>query len=291
MMTPHEQYQCIAESLALLGGAARQEWKAAAAQAGLSPYYFQRVFRRHIGISPRQYAACLTLSDIKQRLAAGSNILDAAFDAGLSGGGRAHDLFLSMDGTTPGQFMGGAVEIDYGCAMSPFGRVFVAATARGVSLLQFVDSAGGDGDDAPLATVRKQWPHATLRADNAAAARWVARAFGNGGGSGGVGGDATPLHVRGTNFQVKVWQALLAIPPGAVASYGGLAQALLGSPRAARAVARAAAANPVAVLIPCHRLLANNGALTGYAWGVERKRRLLAAEFARHTLAEAPCES
>ena len=173
MMTPHEQYQCVAESLALLGGTARREWKAAAAQAGLSPYYFQRVFRRHIGISPRQYAACLTLSDIKQRLAAGSNILDAAFDAGLSGGGRAHDLFISMDGTTPGQFMGGAVEIDYGCVMSPFGRVFIAATARGVSLLQFVDTAAAGaaaaGAEAALAMVRKQWPHATLRADDAAA--------------------------------------------------------------------------------------------------------------------------
>lgn len=267
MMTKQEQYRCIARCLPLLAGAARDDWRQAAHAAGWTPYYFQRVFKRHIGISPQQYTACLKLADVKQRLAAGERVLGAALDAGLSGGGRAHDLFVTIDGMTPGQFAGAALTIDYGCADSPFGRVFIAATPRGVCSLQFI--ADAVSDRPAVERCRRQWRHAELREQPQIARRHAEAIF---------SAAATPLHVRGTNFQVKVWQALLAIARGQVVSYSGLARAL--GAGGARAVGSAIGANPVALLIPCHRVLGKGGQLTGYAWGLETKRALLAAEWA-----------
>ena len=263
-------YRRIARTLPLL--AERADWKDAAAAAGLSPYYFQRLFKRYVGVSPKQYTACLALSDIKQRLAAGESVLSAALAEGLSGGGRAHDLFISIDATTPGEFAGAPLSISYGLAQSPFGGVFIAATARGICLLQFVHEADRAGQCAAfVAQLKSGWEHARLRQDNRIAGQWAVRVF--------TAAD-TPLHIRGTNFQIKVWQALLSVAAGQVVSYRALAQAVTGRAASARAVAGAAAVNPVAVLIPCHRLLGADGALAGYRWGLERKRALLASEFA-----------
>lgn len=263
-------YRRIAHTLPLLDE--RLDWKSAAAAAGLSPYYFQRLFKRHVGVSPKQYTACLALADIKQRLAAGESVLAAALAEGLSGGGRAHDLFISIDAMTPGEFAGAPLCISYGLAQSPFGRIFIAATARGVCLLQFV-SETGEADQCAvfIAQLRRRWRHARLREDNRIAGKWALRVFASA---------DTPLHVCGTNFQIKVWRALLSVAAGHAVSYRALAQAVTGSGGGARAVAAAAAANPAAVLIPCHRLLRSDGELAGYRWGIRRKRTLLAAEFA-----------
>ena len=265
-------------------GEARHCWKKVAAQLGLSPFYFQRIFKRHTGVSPRRYAACVALSDMKARLAAGEDVLRAALAAGLSGGGRAHDLFVAADAVTPGEFGrgGDGLRICYGRGMSPYGEMFAAATERGVCLLRFLSAGEFDGAYERL---RHRYPAAVLRRDDARAAAMAGALFCGGGAPlPGVtplrGIMPLPLHVRGTNFQINVWRALLALPAGAVVSYRGLADAVAGGANAARAVAGAVAANPVAVLIPCHRVLAADGRLAGYAWGTEKKRALLAREFA-----------
>ena len=248
----------------------------AARAANLSPGLFQRRFKQWVGVSPRQFAAALTLAEVKKRLAAGNTILAAAWDAGLSGGSRAHDLFVGFDAATPGDFCrrGGGMHLWFGTARTFLGMVFVAGTERGISLLRFADNARSvEKNTAEFrAELVRRWPLAQMRADNKSATKTIDAIFAK--------DNKIPLAVSGTNFQVNVWRALLAIPPGCVAGYGALARAI-GCAKAVRAVGRAAAANPVAVLIPCHRLLATNGALTGYAWGLERKQALLAHEFCR----------
>lgn len=254
----------------------------AAKAARMSPGHFQRQFKRWVGVSPKQFAAALTLAQVKKRLVAGESILAASWDAGLSGGGRAHDLFVGFEAATPGEFCrrGEGLAFWFGCARTFLGEVFVAGTERGISLLRFADGARSlaDNDAAFRAELARRWPLATMHPDDNKAKEVAALMFAD---------DAEkkiPLAVVGTNFQVNVWRALLAIPPGCVAGYGALAR-VIGCGKAARAVGRAAAANPVAVLIPCHRLLASNGAIneriSGYEWGINRKRALLAREFAR----------
>jgi len=273
MHTSQQHYRQIADALPFLTGEDRLVWQNAAARAGLSPYYFQRIFKQHVGVSPKQYAAHATLSDIKQRLTAGDNVLEAALAAGLSGSGRAHDLFVSTDAATPGDFARGGcgVSVDYGVAASPYGDVFVAATHRGVCLLSFL------GDDAATNRARawkllqRRWWRATFNHDNDRAAALTADIFGNG---------VSPLDVRGTNFQINVWRALLMVPAGKTVSYSALTRAVCGNAKPVRAVAAAVGANPVSVLIPCHRVIGINSALTGYAWGLDKKRALLAREFA-----------
>lgn len=213
--------------------------------------------------------------------------MTASWDAGLSGGGRAHDLFVGFEAATPGEFCrrGEGLAFWFGMAQTFLGAVFVAGTERGVSLLRFADDALSTEDNAARFRneLAKRYPMATMHNDNKSAKRIAALMFADDATNGG-GVNKIPLAVYGTNFQVNVWRALLAIPPGYAACYGALARAV-GCQKAVRAVGRAAAANPVAVLIPCHRLLAANGAIneriSGYAWGTERKRILLAREFAR----------
>ena len=271
-MTNH--YHIIAGALERLTSAPAAQ---VAAEAGLSPQYFQKLFKRYVGINPKQFRGELTLADIKRRLIDGERVWAATMDAGLSGSGRAHDLFVSFDAVSPGEFRSGGrgVSIVYGRGGSPYGDVFVAATRRGVCALRFVDDDGG-GDIASYAdSIARKFAGATIARDDAAARRTAEQVFCRA---------PTPLHARGTNFQINVWRALLAIPPGRVMAYGELARALTGSAVAARAVAAAAAQNPIACLIPCHRLLAADGDLRGYAWGIARKRRILATEFAANPL-------
>lgn len=235
--------------------------------SGLSPAHFQRVFQRHAGLSPKRFLQHLTVETAKASLAASAPVLDAAFDAGLSGPGRLHDHFVTLEALSPGEFgrRGGGLVVRHGAAPSRLGPCHVAWTDRGVCGVAF------DGD--PLDS--RGWADARRVRDDAGAARLVERVF-----SGGPG----PLHVlvRGTNFQVQVWRALLRVPPGAVTSYSDLA-ARIGRPDAPRAVAGAVARNAVAVLVPCHRVLRATGALGGYRWGVERKRALLALEAGRQS--------
>jgi AraC family transcriptional regulator of adaptative response/methylated-DNA-[protein]-cysteine methyltransferase len=239
--------------------------------AGLSVFHFSREFRRWAGLSPARYLRTLALSAAKRELDARGSVLAAAWAAGLSGGGRLHDLFVQFEAVTPGEYKAGGAGLAFtwGFAGSPFGRIVAASSARGLAWLAFVD-----GSDEQAATeLRRRWPNAAFARDDAATGRIARQVFQDRGGR-------IVLAPMGTNFQVKVWQALLALGSRAPTSYGELAK-VIGRPGGSRAVGQAVGANPVAFLIPCHRVLRRDGGLGGYRWGVERKRAMLAWEHAR----------
>jgi AraC family transcriptional regulator of adaptative response/methylated-DNA-[protein]-cysteine methyltransferase len=245
----------------------------AAACVGLSPFHFQREFARYVGVSPKSFVGHLTLGHAKRELAQGSSVFDAALEAGLSGPSRLHDLSLKIEAMTPGQYAKGAdgVAIAYGFALCPFGIAIVLATEKGVCGLGFGDE-GEEGD--MLADMQSRWPKAFYRRDQARAEEIVRQIFSP------ARAGRLPLVLMGTPWQIKVWEALLAIPPGKFVTYGALAEKLC-SARAARAVGAAVGRNPISWIIPCHRVLGSGGALTGYHWGMERKRAMLAIEAAR----------
>lgn len=249
-----------------------------AAHLQLSPFHLQRLFTRWAGTSPKRFLQVLTLELGKQLLDAGWPVLDASLEAGLSSSSRLHDHFVQLDGMTPGEYRqrGAGLQIDHGCADTHFGTLFLAATPRGICMAGFIDTTetlppmAAPGfrpcsEQEAMAELARTWPAATLKA-NAARARALAQQLF-------AAGAALPLHVQGTNFQLAVWRALLRIPPGRAISYGQLASAC-GKASAARAAGTAVGANPVAVLIPCHRVIQQSGALGGYRWHPERKLAL-----------------
>jgi len=246
---------------------------AVAAHVGLSEFHFNRLFRRWAGLTPKQYLAHVTGTAARAALAAEPSVLDAAHAVGLSGPGRLHDLVVTLDAMTPGELKSGGagVAVRYGVSETPFGAALFAQTQRGLAALSFLEPGGQSAGEAEL---RLRWPRARLQRDDAAA-QALARRLWSGTASGSL-----RLAVAGTNFQIKVWEALLALGAGARTSYSALAAAI-GHPTAARAVAQAVGANPIAWLIPCHRVLRASGELGGYRWGVERKRAILAWELAR----------
>ncbi len=246
-----------------------------AAVSGLSPHHFQRIFTRWAGVSPKKFLKHLTLSAAKERLDASVSVMDAAFDAGLSGPSRLHDLFVSVDGVTPGEYKRRGQDMDflYGFHASPFGECIVVLSARGVAGFGFVTETGRN---AALAEQMKGWDKALWQIDQSATAPIASQVFSA------TDNAAQPLSVlmRGTPFQTKVWEALLRVPSGTVTSYGDLA-GRLGHPSAARAVGTACGANRIGFLIPCHRVIRETGAVTGYRWGAERKHAMLAWEAAK----------
>jgi AraC family transcriptional regulator of adaptative response/methylated-DNA-[protein]-cysteine methyltransferase len=248
--------------------------EAVAAAAGLSPYHFQRLFRRWAGVSPKRFLQFLTIGSAREALREGRSVLESAYDAGLSGPGRLHDLFVTFDAVTPGEFKsrGTGMVIDYGFVDTPFGDSFLALTERGICGLAFLDA--GRRRDA-LADFRANWPGAVLRRAPRRAADTARRIFRPGGAV-----ERLMLDLRGTNFQIKVWEALLRIPPGSLVSYADLAGAV-GQPRAHRAVASAVARNPVGFLIPCHRVIRQSGRFGEYRWGTERKQAMIGWEAAQ----------
>jgi AraC family transcriptional regulator of adaptative response/methylated-DNA-[protein]-cysteine methyltransferase len=248
-----------------------------AAQADLSPFHFQRLFARWTGLTPKRFLQVITVERAKRLLTESKlPLLDASETLGLSSPSRLQDHFVTLKAATPGEFKraGAGLKIRHGVAESPFGRTFVATTARGICALAFIDTAT-DSTEAAVADVAQNWPYAELIADEVAAAQTIARVFERR-----VAGNA-PLSVlvHGTNFQVAVWRALLAIPEGCLVSYGDIAAAL-GRPRAVRAVGSAVGANPCGYLIPCHRVIRSNGELGGYRWGLTRKQAINAWEAA-----------
>jgi AraC family transcriptional regulator of adaptative response/methylated-DNA-[protein]-cysteine methyltransferase len=255
-----------------------------AAAAGMSPFHFQRVFRRWAGISPKRFLQYVTLEHAKRALAADASVLDAALDSGLSGPSRLHDLFVSCTALTPGEFkaLGERLVIRWGVHDAPLGRVLIGTTERGVCWLAFLehDGDGGDNEAAVIAEFKREWRGARLLRDDAGTAGAAARAFA----LAAPGADPLPLLVRGTNFQVKVWEALLRIPFGRLVSYQTIARAI-GQPRAVRAVGRAVGANNISWLIPCHRVILATGIIHNYRWGVRQKQILVGFEAA---LAGAP---
>jgi AraC family transcriptional regulator, regulatory protein of adaptative response / methylated-DNA-[protein]-cysteine methyltransferase len=237
--------------------------------AGLSPFTVQRMFKQRLGVSPLQYQRALRAGSLRSALKQGANVTDAIYEAGFGSSSRAYEG--AALGMTPGRFaQGGRGErIGWCSAPSPFGWMVVGATDRGLCWL----ALGGTAAEAE-ASLREEFPLATLRRDPAlaglveAAVRSVAGAEPD---------EGLALDLRGTAFQLRVWQALRAIPRGETRSYSQLAREM-GEPKATRAVARACALNRVAVVVPCHRVVGVSGSLTGYRWGVERKRALLEAE-------------
>lgn len=252
-----------------------------AAHLHLSPFHAQRLFTRHAGTSPARLVRHLTATSARELLRQRRAVLDVTLETGLSSPGRLHDLTVTVDAMTPGEVGrdGAGLRIRVGSHATPFGPVAVGLTERGVCFLRFLEGREEPDQDAAVAAVTAEWPEARTVVDLGATAATVAAAFGPGG-SGPV-----RVHVPGTNLQLKVWEALLRIPEGEVTTYGDLAAAV-GSPAAHRAVASAVGRNPVAVLIPCHRVLRSTGALAGYRWGLDRKRALLATEAARRDEAD-----
>ena len=239
-----------------------------AAHVGLSRFHFQRLFKRFAGVTPKQFLAALTLESAKPLLERDSSVLDAALDVGLSSPARLHDHFISIDAMSPGEYKSGGrgMLAIYGFAQTPFGAIRVVQTSHGIAMMDFVDEVQTiDPAQTPL-------PHATFERDDRVAELTGTLAFGK---------NAEPLrlYLHGTNFQLRVWNALLAMDRGERTSYAQLAGAI-GEPRSARAVGNALAVNPVAILIPCHRVIASSGALGNYKWGDSRKRALLAWESA-----------
>jgi AraC family transcriptional regulator of adaptative response/methylated-DNA-[protein]-cysteine methyltransferase len=249
--------------------------KALARGAGLSEFHFQRLFRRWAGISPKRFLQYLTAGHAVRALRESRTNLEAAYDSGLSGGGRLHDLFINLHAVTPGELKraGAGLTIHYGFHPSPFGECLIGMTARGVCHLGFVPPEDGR---AALAELAAEWPKAQLKQAPRVTAPLAHRLFARSNGN----SPGIDLHVRGTNFQIKVWEGLLRIPPGGVVSYEDLARHIH-VPRAVRAVANAVAHNPVAWLIPCHRVIRKSGMLGGYRWGETRKKVLLAWEAAQ----------
>ncbi|MCL6430877.1 MAG: methylated-DNA--[protein]-cysteine S-methyltransferase [Anaerolineae bacterium] len=253
-----------------------------AVEVGLSPFHFQRVFRRWAGISPKRFLQFLTKEHAKALLAQSKDLLDVAYEAGLSSPGRLHDLFVTCEAVTPGEFKsrGEGLSIVYGYHPTPFGECLLGLTTRGICWLSFV--VGGDRGRS-LTALRHCWERAGICLDESATQPLVERIFGAWEGA----GAPLPLLLRGTNFQIKVWEALLRIPGGCVASYHDVAR-WIGAPAAARAVGRAVGGNPIAYIIPCHRVIRRVGAFGQYRWGEPRKLAMLGWEAARRELGSEP---
>ena len=250
-----------------------------AASVHLSEYHFQRLFGRWAGISPKRFLQFLTKEDAKRRLRASASVLEAALASGLSGSGRLHELLVECEAVTPGEVRRGGegLEIRYGFHPSPFGECLLASTPRGICALRFVDRVGPAGRAEALEALAREWPKARCLRDPHRTGALASRAFT--GLAHGNGHGPIRLHLQGTNFQIKVWEALLAVPEGSVTTYSALARAI-GRPGAARAVGSATARNPIAMLIPCHRVLRSGGEISGYRWGEPRKQAILAWEAA-----------
>lgn len=247
-----------------------------AASVDLSEYHFQRLFSRWVGISPKRFLQFLTKEYAKQLICASPNVLDAAFDAGLSGPGRLHDLFVVCEAVSPGDYRrkGQGLQIDYGFHPSPFGECFLALTDRGVCSLRFVMR---DNRDELIRDLQNSWPAANIRPNPRKAAAVAGRIF-----DFEAHRQPAPLHlyIRGTNFQIKVWEALLRIPLGSAVSYEDIARHI-GLPKSARAVGNAVGKNPIPFLIPCHRVIRKMGDFGHYGEGPARKKAMLGWEAAR----------
>jgi AraC family transcriptional regulator of adaptative response/methylated-DNA-[protein]-cysteine methyltransferase len=247
----------------------RPSLEEAAEATGLSPFHFQRVFTRWAGVSPKTFVASIAHAEALKSLAEGASVLDAAYDIGLSGPSRLHDLFLTQEAVTPGEARrrGEGLTMTWGFAPTPFGTGLFVMTQRGLCGLAFADP--GEEDEA-FQDMFARWPAANWVRDDAAARAMAPRAF--------LGeGEKPQLILIGAPFHVQVWKALLRIPSGATATYADIAK-WAGKPGAFRATGAAVGANPISCLIPCHRAISSDGRLTGYHWGLARKAAMLGSE-------------
>jgi AraC family transcriptional regulator, regulatory protein of adaptative response / methylated-DNA-[protein]-cysteine methyltransferase len=260
-------------------GHIRKHWReqpeieAIAEAAGVTPTELHHLFRRWAGLTPKAFLQALTLDGARRLLRDSASVLDATYEVGLSGPGRLHDLFVTHEAMSPGEWKcgGEGLAIKYGFHPSPFGKALIMATERGLAGVAFADAGE---EETALADMRRRWPKASYVADEVRTAAIARRVF-----------DPTqwrpdqPLRVVliGTDWEVRVWEALLKIPMGSVATYSGIADKVC-TPAAARAVGAAVGKNPVAFVVPCHRVIGKSGDLTGYHWGITRKRAMLGWE-------------
>ncbi|MBN9673136.1 methylated-DNA--[protein]-cysteine S-methyltransferase [Roseibium aggregatum] len=244
-----------------------------AKEAGLQPIQLQRVFSRWAGLTPKQFLQAITLDYAKAMLRASESVLDTSFEVGLSGSSRLHDLFVTHEAMTPGDYRnrGAGLTLAYGFHPSPFGQVLIMTTDKGLAGLGFADP--GQEEDA-LADMCGRWPAARFQPDREATAAYARRVF-----DPAKWRQDQPLNIVmiGTDFEIRVWQTLLKIPMGQATTYSNVA-ASIGSPKASRAVGTAVGHNPLSFVVPCHRVLAKGGKLGGYHWGLTRKRAILGWE-------------
>jgi len=277
-MTEIDTFQRISEALEWLHAHRERQpgLTEVAAAVGVSPGHLQRTFQRWAGVSPKKFLQALTRDAAVARLRRGESVLDAALGSGLSGPGRLHDLLLTTEALTPGEIRrgGAGVRLHFGFGDCPFGHALIAWNERGINFLGFCNAI--EPTEA-LKDLQARWPGADYVRDEIGARDWLERIF--------AAAPTTPLPLwlRGSPFQLRVWQALLAIPEDTNVSYGQIAQSV-GKPGAARAVGRAVGDNPIAWLIPCHRVIRRMGELGGYHWGAATKRVMIGFEHARAQL-------
>lgn len=245
-----------------------------AGKIGLSPFHFQRMFVQGTGISPKKFLQYITLDKARQYLRSHApTLFDAAEYTGLSGTGRLHELFIKIEAMTPAEYRDGSINlaICFHTYPTPFGEILIASTHRGVCKVVFLEKS-----EDVISLLRTSYPHASIeqkiKPEHEAVLSWLRRA--------GTSSQPLQLHLQGTPFQLQVWEALLSIPEGNLTTYGELASRL-GNPGASRAVGSAVGANPVAYLIPCHRVIRSDGGLGGYMWGTDRKKQLISWEMAK----------
>lgn len=269
---PLEHYRLIEQAIHYIEANVQRQPELAeiASAVGMSEFHFQRLFTRWAGISPKRFMQFLTREQAKELLEKSENLLDTTHQVGLSSLGRLHDLFVTTEAVTPGEYKsrGAGLSIRYGIHLTPYGKCLIATTDRGICNLSFVDGREGKALDNLVG----RWKQATMIEDYKATAPLANRIF--------LGTNSTQpinLHLRGTNFQIKVWEALLNIPMGALTTYEHIAEQI-GNPRAVRAVGSAVGHNPIAYLIPCHRVIRKSGEFGNYLYGSARKKAILARE-------------
>jgi AraC family transcriptional regulator of adaptative response/methylated-DNA-[protein]-cysteine methyltransferase len=271
-------YQRIAQAIEFINANAKQQpsLENIAAHLHLSPFHFQRLFSQWAGVAPKKYLQILTVDRAKQLLAQSKPLAEVSDSVGLSGSSRLHDHFVQLEAASPGEFKAGGagMEIRYSVIGGPFGDAFIAVTPRGICKLSFLSN---NNIEQQIVDLNAQWPAAKLVNQASETTRMVEALFA---GKQTINGPLS-LYVKGTNFQINVWRALLQIEPGCINSYVQVAAAV-GKPKAYRAVGTAIGSNQVAFFIPCHRVLQQSGQIGGYLWGETRKHAIHAWESARY---------
>ena len=278
-LVPTDDYAIIRQVIELLTETWREQpsLEAIAAHVGMEPTRLQKLFTRWAGLSPKAFLQAVTLDHARLLLEQSATVLDTTYEVGLSGPGRLHDLFVTHEAVTPGAYRarGAGLTISYGFHPSPFGSALIMTTEYGLAGLAFADpDSGAAGENAALADMAGRWPQAGFVRDDAATASLARRIF-----------DPKewradrPLRIVmiGTDFEVRVWETLLKIPVGKATAYSDVARHI-GKPKAARAVGAAVGRNPISFVVPCHRVMGRSGSLTGYHWGLTRKRAILGWE-------------